>query len=35
MLLTMVSSGSVTSFTASSAFKPSAVTWISTMGTEI
>ena len=35
MLLTMVSSGSVTSLTASSALSPLAVTRISTIGTEI
>jgi hypothetical protein len=35
MALTMVSSGSVTSFTASSALSPSARTEMSTIGTEI
>ena len=35
MPLTMVSSGSVISFTASSARNPSARTWMSTIGTEI
>ena len=35
MPLTIVSSGSVISLTASSAFSPSARTWMSTIGTEI